>query len=145
VTCSIESGAFAIARNHVKASWYETLRSMPGLRSRLTLDLTPLRVSRNFRLLQIGSFLTGMGTQAALVAIPYQVYTITKSPALTGLLGAVELVPLVAFSLYGGAIADRMDRRMLLLWSQIALATTSALLAVIAFADLTAVWPIFIL
>jgi len=116
-----------------------------GLRSRLTLDLTPLRVSRNFRLLQVGSFLTGMGTQAALVAIPYQVFTITHSPALTGLLGAFELLPLIGFSLYGGAIADRMDRRLLLLWSQIALATTSALLAVIAFADLREVWLIFIL
>jgi predicted MFS family arabinose efflux permease len=116
-----------------------------GLRSRLTLDLTPLRVSRNFRLLEIGSLITGMGTQAALVAIPYQVFTITHSPALTGLLGAVELVPLIGFSLYGGAIADRMDRRLLLLWSQIALATTSALLAVIAFGNVNEVWLIFIL
>jgi MFS family permease len=116
-----------------------------GLRSRLTLDLTPLRVSRNFRLLQAGSFLTGMGTQAALVAVPFQVYTITGSPALTGLLGAVELVPLIGFSLYGGAIADRVDRRKLLLWSQIALATTSGLLALITFADLDEVWLIFIL
>ncbi len=118
---------------------------MAGLRSRLTLDITPLRVSRNFRLLQVGSFLTGMGTQAALVALPYQVFTITGSPALTGLLGAVELVPLISFSLYGGAIADRMDRRTLLLGSQIALATTSALLALIAFNDVDEVWLIFIL
>lgn len=55
----------------------------------------------------VGSFLSGLGAQATLVALPYQVYIQTRSPLLVGLLGAVELAPLVAAALLGGAVADR--------------------------------------
>jgi MFS family permease len=96
---------------------------------RIAVDVSPLRASRDFRLLAIGNFVTGLGTQATLVALPYQVYVQTRSPVLTGLLGAVELGPLVAMSLYGGALADRMDRRRLLLVDQLALVAISAGLA----------------
>src|SRR5215208_3644592 len=78
---------------------------------RIALDLTPVRDSRDLRLLLSGEFLSGLGTQAALVALPYQVYTQSGSAFLTGLLGAVELIPLVAMALLGGALADRADRR----------------------------------
>jgi MFS family permease len=78
---------------------------------RIALDLGPVQASRDFRLLLSGEVLTGLGTQAALVALPYQLYTQTGSAFLTGLLGAVELAPLIAAALLGGAIADRMDRR----------------------------------
>src|SRR3954468_7300431 len=75
-----------------------------------------------------------MGTQAALVALPYQLFTQTGSAFLTGLLGAVKLVPLVALALIGGAVSDRYDRRRVLLLDQIALVACSGLLAVGAFA-----------
>ena len=97
---------------------------------RLRPDLTPLRDSRDFRLVVIGSFLSGLGAQATLVALPYQVYIQTRSALLVGLLGAVELVPLVAAALLGGAVADRVDRRRLLLLDQIGLVLTAAGLAV---------------
>ena len=80
---------------------------MPSLLPRLAVDLTPLRESRDLRLLVLGNVVSGLGTQAALVALPYQVYVETGSAFLTGLLGAVELVPLVAMALLGGALADR--------------------------------------
>jgi MFS family permease len=105
-----------------------------SLLAHLTLDLAPLRDSRDFRLLTLGEFVTSLGTQAALVALPYQVFVQTHSPALTGLLGAVELAPLVTMALYGGALADRMDRRRLLLVDQLALVAISAGLAAGAFA-----------
>jgi predicted MFS family arabinose efflux permease len=101
---------------------------------RLTVDLSPLRASRDLRLLLLGAFVTGLGTQAALVAVPFQVYTETHSPFLTGLLGAVELGPLVAAALLGGALADRLDRRRLLLAVQGALVLTSGALAAVSFA-----------
>ena len=88
---------------------------------RLTADLTPYRASRDLRLLVLGNFVSGMGTQATLVALPFQVYVQTRSPLLTGLLGAAEIVPLVALALVGGALADRFDRRRLLLADQVAL------------------------
>jgi MFS family permease len=109
------------------------------------VDLTPLRASRDLRLLTAGEFVSGLGTQAALVALPYQLYTQTGSAFLTGLLGAVELVPLIASALLGGAIADRMDRRRLLLLVQIALVACSAGLAALAFAGSPPVVVLYIL
>ena len=91
------------------------------LLSSLTPDLRPLRESRDFRLLMLGQLVTGMGSQAALVALPFQVYELTGSAFLTGLVGLVELVPVVVASLLAGAIADRFDRRRLLELCQIAL------------------------
>lgn len=123
----------------------ETAARAPSWRNRLILDLGALRESRDFRRLQLGTFLTGLGTQAALVALPYQVYVVTRSPFLTGLLGAIELVPLVAFSLYGGAIADRIDRRRLLLFTQAALVMVAAALAAGAFAETRQVWLLYAL
>jgi MFS family permease len=86
-----------------------------------------------------------MGTQAGLVALPYQTYVITRSPFLTGMLGLVELVPLIVFSLYGGAIADRLDRRVLLAGTQAALVCVSAALAIGAYAGTQAVWLLYVL
>src|SRR5437762_2871806 len=101
---------------------------------RLTADTTALRESRDLRLLVLGNFVSGMGTQAALVALPYQVYVQTHSALKTGLLGAAELGPLVAMALVGGALADRADRRRLLLLDQVALVAVSAALCALAIA-----------
>ena len=80
----------------------------------------------------LGGFISGMGSQATLVALPYQIYVQTHSALLVGLLGAVELVPLVSAALLGGAIADRVDRRTLLLLDQIGLVLAAGGLAVAA-------------
>ena len=104
-----------------------------------------MRDSRDLRLLLSGEFLSGLGTQAALVALPYQLYTQTGSAFLTGLLGAVELVPLVSAALLGGAVADRMDRKRLLLLDQIALVACAAALAALAFAGSPPVPVLYVL
>jgi MFS family permease len=109
-------------------------RRITRLARRIAVDVEPLRGSRDFRLLTLGNFITGLGTQATLVALPYQLYVQTRSPLLTGLLGAVELGPLIGMSLYGGALADRMDRRRLLLVDQLALVAIAGGLAAGAFA-----------
>jgi MFS family permease len=100
-----------------------------GLLSRIAVDTTAVGESPDLRRLILGNFVTGLGTQAALVALPYQLYVQTKSALLVGLLGAVELGPLILMTLVGGAIADRMDRRKLLLLDQIALVVLGAGLA----------------
>ena len=87
---------------------------------RLAINLDALRASRDFRLLAIGQVVSGLGTQAALVAVPYQVFVLTRSAGLVGLIGAAELGPMIVVSLLGGAIADRIDRRLLLLAAQLA-------------------------
>jgi MFS family permease len=114
-------------------------------RPRLIVDLEPLRASRDMRLLIIGNVVSGVGAQAALVALPYQLYTQTGSAFLTGLLGAVELVPLISMSLLGGAIADRSDRKRLLLLDQIALAASAGALAAFTFAGTPPVAVLYLL
>jgi MFS family permease len=116
-----------------------------GLLSRLAIDVRPLRASRDLRLLTVGNLVSGLGTQAALVALPYQVYVETGSPFLTGMLGAVELVPLAAMALLGGALADRQDRRRLLLFDQIGLVLVAAALAAVTFAGSPSVPLLFVL
>ena len=89
-----------------------------GLRARLrgaTLDLTPLRVSRPYRRLLFGDAVSVIGTQVTMVAVPIQVYDLTGSAAAVGLVGLAGLLPLIVFGLYGGAIADAVDRRSLVL------------------------------
>jgi MFS family permease len=106
----------------------------PSLLSRIAVDVAPLRESRDLRLLLSGEVITGLGTQAALVALPYQLYVETRSAFLTGLLGAFELIPLITMALLGGALADRYDRRRLLLADQIGLVVGAGALAALAFA-----------
>jgi MFS family permease len=113
--------------------------------SRIAVDTSALRDSRDFRLLTAGALITGLGTQATLVALPYQVFVLTNSAFLTGLLGAAELIPLVVASLFGGALADRFDRRTLLLACQIALVALASALAAAAFAGPPPVWILFVL
>jgi len=93
----------------------------------------------------MGSLITGLGTQATLVALPYQVFVITGSAFLVGLIGAAELGPLIIASLFGGALADRFDRRRLLLFCQLALVAIAAALAVAAALGPPPVWILFVL
>jgi MFS family permease len=118
---------------------------MRRLIGRIAVDTRGLRESRDFRLLTIGSIVTGLGTQAALVALPYQVYVISRSAFLTGLLGAVELGPLIALSLFGGALADQFDRRRLLLATQVALVAVATGLAAAALAGTPPLWLLYVL
>jgi len=105
---------------------------MLGLLRRLAVDLEPMRVSRDFRLLVIAQLASNLGTQAALVAIPYQIFVLSRSATLVGLLGAFELGPMVAVSLIGGALADRLDRRRLLAAAQLAVIATAVGLGAVA-------------
>jgi hypothetical protein len=77
--------------------------------SRLRLDTTPLRESRDFRLLTYGGTVFYLGGMVSYVAVPYQLYHLTGSNFAVGALGIVELVPLVVFGLYGGALADHVS------------------------------------
>jgi len=93
----------------------------------LALDISPLRDSRQFRFLFIGQLISLIGRQITVVAVPYQVYVLTHSSLRVGLLGLVQLVPFIVFSLVAGTVADQVDRRRLLLLTQFLLAITSSL------------------
>ena len=115
-----------------------------SLLSRIAVDTRGLRVSRDFRLLTAGSVITGLGTQATLVALPYQVFVLTGSAFLTGLLGAAELVPLIAASLFGGALADRFDKRKLLIVSQTGMAVPATILFLLTALGVVEAWMVFV-
>jgi MFS family permease len=81
----------------------------------LLTDLRPLEHSADFRRLWAGLTVAQLGQQMTAVTIAYQVYVLTGSTFAVGLVGIYALVPLVAFGLYGGAIVDAMDRRLVAL------------------------------
>jgi MFS family permease len=114
-------------------------------RPRLLADLTPLRVSRDYRLLFAGNSVSYLGRQLTVVAVPFQVFTITDSSLAVGMVGLATVVPLVTLSLAGGAIADAVDRRKLLLVTQLLSAVTSAGLALNASSSSPRLWPIYVL
>ncbi len=94
---------------------------------RAVIDITPLRASRDFRLLWFGELISHTGRHVTVVALPYQVFQLTGSVLAVGLIGLAQVVPLVVFSLVGGALADRTDRRRLLLITQLGLLATALL------------------
>ena len=95
------------------------------------MDLTPLR-NRDYRLLFTAQFVSLIGTMVTYVALPYQMYRLTGSSFSVGLLGLVELVPLLATAFIGGAMADAVDRRRIAIFTDVALSAGSATLALIA-------------
>jgi MFS family permease len=113
-------------------------------RRRVLVDLTPLRESRDYRLLFSGQVASYIGRQFTVVAIPIQVWDITKSSLMVGLVGLASLGPLIIFSLAGGAMSDAFDRRRLLLINQVLLAATSTLLALNATLTHPPLWPLFL-
>jgi transmembrane secretion effector len=96
-----------------------------GIRG-LVADTRPLE-NVHFRRLWLANIITVIGAQLTVVAVPAQIYAETGSSAYVGLTGVFGLVPLVVFGLWGGALADHMDRRTLLIGTTSGLIATSAL------------------
>jgi MFS family permease len=112
-------------------------------RARVLVDVAPLRESREFRLLWGGQLVSFVGRQITVAAVPYQVFLITGSSLAVGLVSLAQLPVLLVGSLFGGAVADAVDRRRLLVAMQFALAMTSVGLAVNASGDGDgSLWPI---
>jgi len=109
------------------------------LSNRLFADTRPL-ANRHFRRLWVANIITVVGAQLTVVAVPSQIYAMTGSSAYVGLTGVFGLVPLVVFGLWGGALADAMDRRTLLLCTTTGLIVTSGLFWAQAAAGANDVW-----
>src|SRR5262245_47571582 len=88
------------------------------LLSAFSIAVTPLRVSRDYRLLYGGQFVSGFGSAISFVVLPWQIYQLTKSSFAVGMLGVVEFVPMFIMAFVGGALADHIDRRRLILASE---------------------------
>ncbi|MFI6086832.1 MFS transporter [Streptomyces sp. NPDC051218] len=107
-------------------------------------DLSPWRSTRDFRLLWVQGLVTTFGSFMALVALPLQIKDLTDSPLAVGAMGAVELVPLIVFGLYGGALADAVDRRRVILLTEAGLGLLAAVLLVNALLPQPLLWPLYV-
>ncbi|MFD0020317.1 MFS transporter [Streptomyces sp. NPDC058382] len=107
-------------------------------------DLAPWRSSRDFRLLWVQGLVTYLGSVMALIALPLQIKDLTGSPLAVGVMGAVELIPLVVFGLYGGALADAVDRRKVIVWTEAGLGLVAAVLLVNALLPHPMLWPLYV-
>ncbi|MET8689623.1 MFS transporter [Streptomyces sp. NPDC004732] len=107
-------------------------------------DLSPWRSTRDFRLLWVQGLVTYFGSFMAMVALPLQIKELTDSPVAVGAMGAVELVPLIVFGLYGGALADAVDRRKVILLTEAALGLLAVILLVNALLPEPLLWPLYV-
>ncbi len=107
-------------------------------------DLSPWRSSRDFRLLWGQGLITYFGSVMALIALPLQIKELTGSPLAVGAMGAVELVPLVVFGLYGGALADAVDRRKVIALTEAGLGLLAVVLLVNAMLPQPLLWPLYV-
>ena len=110
-----------------------------------SLDIGPLRRHREFRLLFIGRLVSTFGNMITFVAVPYQVYQLTHSVFVVGMLGLAELAALIGFAMLGGALADAADRRKMVLLSEAGLMAGSILLAGNSLLTHPLVWLIFVI
>jgi MFS family permease len=110
----------------------------------VAIDTGPLRRHREFRLLYIGQAVSFAGSMITYVAIPYQVYDLTGSTLVVGLLGVAELVPLLGTALLGGALADAHDRRRLVLLADTTLLVLALVLVANALLADPHVWLLFV-
>src|SRR5215216_3224178 len=104
--------------------------------------LAPFR-SRDFSLLWFGSFVSQAGSQMHVVAVSWQVYELSRNPLALGAIGVARIVPLVLLALGSGVLADAVDRRKLMLFSQIAMMLCSASLALASSLGIATIWWIY--
>ncbi|MFJ3584120.1 MFS transporter [Streptomyces sp. NPDC090127] len=107
-------------------------------------DPAPWRSSRDFRLLWVQGLVTTFASFMALIALPLQIMELTGSPLAVGLMGAVELVPLVVFGLYGGALADAVDRRKVIVATEAGIGLLALILLLNALLAEPLLWPLYV-
>jgi MFS family permease len=115
-----------------------------GRLSSLTIDPTPLKVSRDFRLLFIGQSASFFGSMMSFVVLPWQMYQLTKSSLAVGLLGVAEFIPLLFMSFVGGALADYVDRRRMVRLTELLLAVGSGVLIINSLLPQPKAWLLFV-
>jgi MFS family permease len=116
----------------------------PSLLRRILVDIRPLKIV-SYRRLFIGQSVSFIGYQLTSVAVPVQMYAVTHSSLWVGMMGFAALVPLVLFGLWGGAVADAVDRRILLLISSLVVWGSTLLLLIQSLLGFTSGWLLLVL
>jgi MFS family permease len=107
------------------------------------LDITPLRISRDYRLLFIGQLISFFGTMMTFIVVPVQMYQLTKSNLYVGLIGVAEFVPMFFLAFIGGALADAVDRRRILRLTEVGQLITTLILLGNALLPNPQIWVLF--
>ncbi len=100
---------------------------------------------RDFRLYWFGNTLSHLGSEMQVVALAWQVYLLTNEPLSLGFVGLVRAGPVMIFTIFGGALADSMSRRRLLIITSTSLMLTSGLLAVLTISGVATVWMLYVI
>jgi MFS family permease len=112
--------------------------------AKLALDLTPLKKYPDFRNLWAAGLVSYLGSMITYVAIPFQIKELTNSYLAVGIVGAIELVPLIVFGLYGGVLADSVNRKIMVWATEAAALILVALLLANSMLWEPKVWVIYI-
>ena len=115
-----------------------------GILRHFALDFTPLRISRDYSLLFTSQTISFFGSMMSFVVLPWQMYQLTHSSLIVGLLGAAEFIPTITMAFVGGALADYVDRRRMVLTSESLMAASSALLIVNSLLRHPQAWVLFL-
>jgi MFS family permease len=112
--------------------------------ARMRVDITPLRQSRDFRIIFASGLITYLGSMITYVALPFQVAQVTGSFVAVGLIGLAELIPLVVFGLYGGVLADMVDRRVMVIVTELAAGAVVTALLINSLLPTPQLWVLYV-
>jgi MFS family permease len=110
----------------------------------MLLDLSPLKVSRDYRLLFFGQLVSFFGSMMTFIVVPWQMYQITQSSAMVGYIYLAEFVPMVVLAFVGGALADFLDKRKMLRLTEIGQTVTTAILLINSMLPTPQIWILFL-
>lgn len=110
----------------------------------MLLDLSPLRVSRDYRLLFFGQLVSFFGSMMTFIVVPWQMYQLTGSSAMVGYIYLAEFVPMVILALIGGALADFLDKRRMLRLTEVGQTAVTAILLINSLLPEPRIWVLFL-
>jgi MFS family permease len=116
----------------------------PGIMRALAIDLTPLKVSRDYRKLFASQTISFFGSMMSFVVLPWQMYQLTHSSLVVGMLGVAEFVPTITMAFVGGALADYVDRRRMVLTTELLMALSCALAVANSLLPHPQAWVLFL-
>jgi MFS family permease len=110
----------------------------------MLIDLSPLRASRDYRLLFFGQLVSFFGSMMTFIVVPWQMYQITQSSAMVGYIYLAEFVPMVCLAFVGGALADFLDKRKMLRMTEIGQTFLTAVLLLNSLLPTPQIWVLFV-
>ncbi len=110
----------------------------------MLLDLSPLKASRDYRLLFFGQLVSFFGSMMTFIVVPWQMYQLTQSSAMVGYIYLAEFVPMVVLAFVGGALADFLDKRKMLRFTEVGQTVVTAILLGNSLLPQPQIWILFV-